>query len=289
VEREPSRYDRGVTKRNPRGSRPKWTFSGGADSPKLPRATKPSIRGLARADLGVVFQPIVDLAARQVFAYEALTRRALESTAPKELFEQASREDTWGRLGRLIREIAFERGAGYPLFINVHPAELSARWLVRPDDPIYQHNHHVFLEITESATFTHYETCLSVLREVRSRANVRLAIDDLGAGYSNLMRVIQLEPQAVKLDRELVTGLQKNKKQQRLVCHLAELCKELGAEVVAEGIESADELSAVIDCGVPYGQGWVFARPAFPLPSAVWPGGEVIAPETALKRGRARK
>jgi EAL domain-containing protein (putative c-di-GMP-specific phosphodiesterase class I) len=256
----------------------------------LPRASKPSIRKLGPGDLDVVFQPIVDLANRRVFAYEALTRsRVTQESGPAELFDRATKEDAWGRLGRLIRQITFERGADYPLFINVHPAELSARWLVRPDDPIFQHNHQVFLEITESATFTHYDTCLSVLRELRARANVQLAVDDLGAGYSNLMRVIELEPQAVKLDRQLVTGLQASKKQQRLVSHLAELCKELDAEVVAEGIETSDELSAVIDCGVPFGQGFVFARPAFPLPAAVWPGAETIPPESALKPRRARK
>lgn len=261
-----------MSKRGDQGSRQKWTYSGSAAGPRLPRASKKSIRRLDQDDIDVVFQPIVDLSKQRVFAYEALTRGKATSTDPAAMFERASREDAWGRLGRLIREVTFERGSGFPLFINVHPAELAARWLVRPDDPIYQHNHHVFLEITESATFTHYETCLNVLKEVRARADVRLAIDDLGAGYSNLMRVIELEPQVVKLDRELVTGLQSNPKQQRLMQHLAALCKDLGADVVAEGIETEEELRAVIDTGVRYGQGYVFARPAYPMPDAIWPG-----------------
>jgi EAL domain-containing protein (putative c-di-GMP-specific phosphodiesterase class I) len=268
-----------VPKRGDQGSRPKWTYSGRPSGPRLPRTTKTSIRRLGTDDIDVVFQPIVDLSKKRVFAYEALTRGKAASTDPSALFERASREDAWGRLGRLIREVTFERGSGFPLFINVHPAELSARWLVRPDDPIYQHNHHVFLEITESATFTHYETCLNVLKEVRARGDVRLAIDDLGAGYSNLMRVIELEPQVVKLDRQLVTGLQSSPKQQRLMHHLAALCKDLGADVVAEGIETEEELKAVIDTGVRYGQGYVFAHPAYPMPDAKWPGRASLSPE----------
>jgi EAL domain-containing protein (putative c-di-GMP-specific phosphodiesterase class I) len=281
---------RGVVKRSGDKDPPrKWTYSGRPSGPKLPRVTKASIRRLSHADIDVVFQPIVDLEKRRVFAHEALTRGKPNVADPTELFDRASREDAWGRLGRLIREQTFERVSGFPLFINVHPSELSARWLVRPDDPIYQHNHHVFLEITESATFTHYETCLNVLREVRSRADVRLAVDDLGAGYSNLMRVIELEPQIVKLDRQLVTGLGASKKQQRLVRHLVELCKELDAEVVAEGIETQDELMAVVDSGARYGQGYVFARPAFPVPDAIWPGGEVIPLMGASKGTPSRK
>jgi EAL domain-containing protein (putative c-di-GMP-specific phosphodiesterase class I) len=165
-----------------------------------------------------------------------------------------------------------ERAGAVPLFVNVHPDELSARWLVRPDDPVFSHDHDVYLEITESAAFTHYDLCVSVLREVRSRAGIFLAVDDLGAGHSNLKRVLDLEPRIVKLDRALVTGLDQSYRQQILVRHVVRLCVELGAEVVAEGIETADELSAVIDSGAHYAQGFLLGRPSYPLPPAVWPG-----------------
>jgi EAL domain-containing protein (putative c-di-GMP-specific phosphodiesterase class I) len=242
------------------------------------------VRGLTRDDLEVVFQPIIDLESRRMFSYEALVRcRWPEYTNPTVLFAHASKEDGCGRLGRLIREVTFERGAGVPLFVNVHPDELSARWLVQPDDPLFLHDHHVFVEITESTAFTHYELCRSVLREVRERGGVFLAVDDLGAGYSNLRRVLDLEPHVVKLDRALVTGLDQNKRQRILVRHVVDLCAELGASVVAEGIETDDELRAVIDTGVQYGQGFLFAKPAYPLPKAKWPGGKSQPPETTAK------
>jgi EAL domain-containing protein (putative c-di-GMP-specific phosphodiesterase class I) len=245
-------------------------------------------------DLDVVFQPIVELSTRRIFAYESLTRcKWPEYANPAVLFHQASKEDACGRLGRLVREVAFERGAGFPLFVNVHPDELSARWLVRPDDPMYLHDHNVFIEVTESAAFTHYDVCKGVLREMSARGGVFLAVDDLGAGHSNLMRVLDLEPHVVKLDRALVTRLDRSRRQQIVVRHVVALCTELGAKVVAEGIETLEELSAVTDAGVHYGQGYLFARPAYPLPKAKWPGGASVPPETATKasfgvRARAR-
>lgn len=247
-------------------------------------APKPekSVRGLTRDDIDVVFQPILELESRSIFAYEALTRcKWPEYANPAALFEQASTEDGCGRLGRIIRDVTFERAAGFPLFVNVHPDELSARWLVRPDDPLYVHDHHVFVEITESAAFTHYDLCRSVLREMSARGGVFLAVDDLGAGHSNLKRVLDLEPHVVKLDRALVTGLDTNKRQQILVRYVVELCRELGATVVAEGIETVEEFKAVVDVGVQFGQGFLFAKPTFPMPKAKWPGKRSVPPETA--------
>lgn len=268
-----------------KSSRPKrWTQTG-EEPVRVPQlAPSPSVRGLTRDDIDVVFQPIVNVETRRIFAYEALARcRWPEYTNPTVLFAHASHQDGCGRLGRLVREVTFERGAGFPLFVNVHPDELSARWLVRPDDPLFLHDHHVFIEITESAAFTHYNLCKSVLREVKARGGVFLAVDDLGAGHSNLMRVIDLEPQVVKLDRALVAGLDRSRRQQILVRHVIELCRELDAIVVAEGIETTDELKAVVDVGAKYVQGFVFARPEYPLPKAKWPGAESLLPEAAAK------
>ncbi|MBM4363554.1 MAG: EAL domain-containing protein, partial [Deltaproteobacteria bacterium] len=173
-----------------------------------------STRGVQRNDLDVHFQPIVDLATRTIFAYEALTRcRWPAFSDPSRLFALASQEGACGRLGRLVCEITFERAPGVPLFVNVHPDEFAARWLVRPDDPLFVHDEQVFVEITESAAFTHHDLCRSVLRELSTRGGALLAVDDLGAGHSNLKRVLDLEPQVVKLDRALVTGLDRHPRQ----------------------------------------------------------------------------
>jgi len=238
---------------------------------------RPSCRAMqsivAAEDLSVVFQPIVDFHTGRQFATEALVRCRVPAYAdPVTLFRNAVAQQCSGRLGRMIRDIALPLCAGSPTFVNIHPNELSDRWLVRPDDPIYGHDHDVYLEITEAVPFMHYQLCLDVLREVRSRGSVHLVIDDLGAGYSNLGRIADLEPRFVKLDRDLVTDLDQHPRRRQLVSSVVKLCTELGAAVVAEGIETQGEYSAICDTGARYGQGYLFARPAFPTPRITWPG-----------------
>jgi EAL domain-containing protein (putative c-di-GMP-specific phosphodiesterase class I) len=231
-----------------------------------------SVRDIGVADLDVVFQPIVELSTGACFAFEALTRcKWPEFKNPMKLFERAQEERCCGTLGRKVREVAFARCTDAPLFVNLHPHELDEGWLVRPDDPLFFHERAVYLEITESAAFSYFALCVNVLKEICSRSGAFLVVDDFGAGHSNLKRIIDLEPHVVKLDLALVRGIEKSKRQQILVRQVVLLCKELGARVVAEGIETEDELAAVIDTGAHYGQGYLFARPAFPIPKPSWP------------------
>lgn len=224
-------------------------------------------------ELSVVFQPIVSLQRRELYAYEALVRCSVpEFRAPPVLFDKAVDTGCTGRLGRMIREIGVPLGSGLPLFVNIHPRELSEGWLIRPDDPVFGHDDDVFLEVTESVPLSHSDLCSGVLREVCDRGGVHLVVDDLGAGYSNLKHIADLEPAIVKLDRLLIAGLDRRARQRELVSAVVDLCTRLGAEVVAEGIETFDEYLAVVDTGAHYGQGYLFARPAFPPPLVRWPG-----------------
>lgn len=223
-------------------------------------------------DLEVVFQPIVRLDTKSRFAVEALTRCKIpQFRNPSILFEHAVNNHYCGRLGRIVRQITFERCEGIPVFVNAHPAELSERWLIRPDDPIFTHDKEVYLEITESVPFSHYDLCVTVIRELRRRGQIRLVIDDLGSGYSNLKRISDLYPEIVKLDMELVADIDMDTRQQKLVTSIVRLCVDLGAEVVAEGIETIGQLEAVIDAGVHYGQGHLFGMPRYPIPQVKWP------------------
>jgi EAL domain-containing protein (putative c-di-GMP-specific phosphodiesterase class I) len=228
-------------------------------------------KGLVAAEsLSTVFQPIVRLDTGALFAYETLVRCSVPGLDPTLLFERAAAEQSTGRLGRMIREIAVPLCGGTPIFFNLHPNELEDHWLVRPDDPIFSHDHDIYLEITESVPMTHFELCMSVLREVCGRTGAYLVIDDLGAGYSNLKLIADLEPKVVKLDRALVQDLDRRPRQQKLVSLVVHLCNQLGAAVVAEGIETYEEFRAVRDAGAQYGQGFLFARPSFPMPGITW-------------------
>jgi EAL domain-containing protein (putative c-di-GMP-specific phosphodiesterase class I) len=235
------------------------------------RASRKSVNAIralvAAEDLSVVFQPIVSLDPIRIFAYEALVRcRVPELKNPTVLFERAVATGCTGRLGRMIRDAAMPLCSGMPVFVNVHPAELQEPWLLRPDDAMFQHDHDVYVEITEAVPFMHFELCHHVLRELRSRAQMHLVVDDLGAGYSNLKSIADLEPKVVKIDREVIAGVKRGSRQQTLVRAIVRLCHDLGAEVVAEGIETAEELDVLRQAGVRLAQGYLFARPAFPLP-----------------------
>lgn len=239
------------------------------------RASAVSLAGIVQpSDLSVVFQPIVDLnAGGRVFAHEVLVRCALpEFKNPLDLFARVVQGRCCGRLGRMIREIAVPLCNGVPLFVNVHPQELTEGWLVQADDPIFEHDHDIYVEITETVSFSHFRLCMDVIRDLRSRGGIHLVVDDLGSGYSNLKRIADLEPKVVKIDRELVKDVHLSRRQQLLVRGIIRLCDDLEAKVVVEGIEKQEELRVLRDLGAHYGQGFLFARPAFPIPTVYWPG-----------------
>src|SRR6478609_3670115 len=245
-----------------------WTFNGDPNQLGAPTG----IRAITGNDIHMVFQPIVEIETGALFAHEALVRCKLpQYSTPQLLFLAAEKERACGHLGHIIRQQTFERCQDTALFINVHPEELAQRWLVRPDDPINFHEREVYLEVTESAAFTHYDLCMSVLKDVCARAGVHLVVDDYGAGYSNLARILDLNPKIVKLDGALIRGIDKDPRRQAMVRHMVALCIDLGARVVAECIETVDELKAVADQGVHLAQGFVIARPAFPVPEVNFP------------------
>lgn len=226
---------------------------------------------LERRLVHVAFQPIVRFDSGEVFAYEALARPDHPAFAgPLPLFAAAEAEGLCGPLGRLLRQLSVEGCPDTRLFLNIHPRELDEGYLVRPDDALYLHDLPVYLEITESLPlhlFPHYKATLA---EVKSRG-VRIAIDDLGAGYSNLKYIADLEPAVVKIDRDLVTAMHLNERLIRLVQSIVRLCESLDAEVVAEGIETVEEYEVLREVGVHYGQGYLLARPAFPPPPLAFP------------------
>ena len=253
-----------------------------------PPATHAIRRVLDEKAVRMVYQPVVDLRTRRIFAYEALVRsKAPEFASPPDLFNAAVEHSCTGELGRMLRELSLEGCPDFPLFLNIHPAELNERYIVQPNDPIFQHDRDVYLEITEGVPLSHFHLCQTILSEVRDRG-VYLVVDDLGAGYSNLKYIADLQPRVVKLDRGLIAGLTQGSRMFKLVSAIVVLCTELDAVVVAEGIETVEELEAVIASGAQFGQGYLLARPAFPLPELTWPAELGGAPQAAPQRRREK-
>jgi EAL domain-containing protein (putative c-di-GMP-specific phosphodiesterase class I) len=222
--------------------------------------------------MAVAFQPIVDLKRRTTFAYEALARPNYADfpRGPGQMFDEAANLRLAGALGRLVREQAIAQCPEYPLFLNIHPAELDEHYIIQPDDPLSQHSEEVYVEITEGVPLTHFALCRQMLNEVKGRG-IYLVVDDFGAGYSNVKYIADLEPSVVKLDRELIKGLSRNSRMFTLVRQLVMMCKAMGAKVVAEGIETNLELALITEAGCDYGQGYFLAKPANPAPQPKWP------------------
>ena len=220
--------------------------------------------------LNADFQPIVNLHSGQTRGYEVLARCGSEGlTEPADLFARATLEKKLGELGRAIRTIAVRECPGKALFIPVHPSELRDRYLVQPDDPIFSHDAPVYLELAQP---TLSGLAMHVIRELGSRSSVSLVIDDLGAGPATLKQIIDLEPVAVKLDRELLAGLDKSRRKQVVVRALVSMCEQLGAQVIAKGVDCEAEAEVARECGVVFAQGFVLGEPS-PLPAiSMWPG-----------------
>jgi EAL domain-containing protein (putative c-di-GMP-specific phosphodiesterase class I) len=216
------------------------------------------------------FQPIVNLHSGATRGYEVLARCGGEGlTEPADLFARATLEKNMGELGRAIRVLAVRECPGKALFVPIHPSELRDRYLVQPDDPIFSHDAPVFLEIAQP---TLSGLAMQVIRELGSRTSVGLVIDDFGSGPATLKQVVDLEPVAVKLDRELMAGIDRSRRKQIVVRALVTMCEQLGAQVIAKGVDCEAEADVARECGVVFAQGFVLGEPS-PLPAlSIWPG-----------------
>jgi EAL domain-containing protein (putative c-di-GMP-specific phosphodiesterase class I) len=233
--------------------------------------TLPAVRELTSEDFEVSFQPIVDTGEGALIGHEAFAR-CLRPEYPytPDLFKKAATEQACGYVGRKIREVTFAARINAPLFVNVHPDELSARWLVRPDDPMCFHEYPVFLEVTEAAAFTHFALCMSVLGEVCERIGAGLVVDDFGAEHSGIQRVFDLNPKLIKLDPKLVRAAVVDQRRYAALSHVVSLCHDLGARVVVKGVESMDQLKAAVDVNADAVQGHFLAEPALSPDPVRW-------------------
>jgi EAL domain-containing protein (putative c-di-GMP-specific phosphodiesterase class I) len=146
------------------------------------------------------------------------------------------------------------------MLVNLHPLELSDETLATGADPLLPFAERVILEITERASLDGVSELRDVVSRVRSQG-FRIAIDDLGSGYAALSSFASLEPDVVKLDMSLVRGIDSSPTKRRLVGSIAELCRDLGILVVAEGIETNTERDIVTELGCDLLQGFLLGRP----------------------------
>jgi EAL domain-containing protein (putative c-di-GMP-specific phosphodiesterase class I) len=215
---------------------------------------------LAEQAFHPVYQPIVEMASAEIVGYEAPTR--FHSGQPPEQAFSAARAAGLGiELELATLELAIDGArrlpAGRWLDLNVspslleHPAQLRER-LWTADRPLV-------LEITEHEVVADYAALHAAVRSLGG--DVRLAVDDAGAGIANFGHILELGADFVKLDISLVRRVNANLGRQALVVAMRHFARTAGCRLVAEGIETAEEARTLTELGVEFGQGYWFGRP----------------------------
>jgi len=270
-------------------------LAGALLGPQLRSRSTRSVRkariGAIIADRGFlpVFQPIVELATRTVVGYEALTRFT-DGSRPDQIFAEAHRCDLALELEAATLTAIFEAAVALPdaawLNINVSPE------LVLAGEPLAAivggSARPVVLELTEHIAITDYPALRAALE--RLGPAIRLAVDDAGAGFASLRHILELRPNYVKLDRAIVSRVDRDPARQALVAGLVDFTTRTGATLVAEGVETEAEVRQVHRLGVPLAQGYRLGRPglatrvAGPLANAA--PSAAGAPSQAARRQR---
>jgi EAL domain-containing protein (putative c-di-GMP-specific phosphodiesterase class I) len=226
--------------------------------------------GRALSKMWMAFQPIVCWSTKSVVAYEALLRTTDTTLCvPTEILAVAEKLGEVHTLGHRTRGLIAEVMAEHPelpgVFVNLHVLDLLDEQLYAPDSPLLPFAARIHFEITERMAIEQVPDLHERVERLR-KLGYKIAVDDLGEGYSGLNSFAKLEPDAVKLDMSLIRGIEKEPTKRRVVRALASLCRELGTPLVAEGVETQAELDTLLELGADWLQGFLFARPAYPLP-----------------------
>lgn len=223
--------------------------------------------------LTVHSQPIIDMANQNIFAYETLLRGVREDGSlmyPDHLFEQAKKDDLTFVLDKMARESAIRYAAEHKieqkLFINFIPTAIydpehclrtTEEWASKLDIKPEQ----IVFEVVESEQVEDIKHLQKILDYYRKKG-YQTALDDVGSGYSSLNMFVQLETDYIKVDREIIADIHTNTRKQAVYRGLYETAKEHGVTVLAEGVETADELSYIQSIGVDLVQGYYYAKPS---------------------------
>lgn len=243
------------------------------------RSSRPTLGAGRIADtiearsFSVAFQPICRLADGTAVGVEALARLSPDAALPPDLwFGEAWAVGLGPDLELAVVGEALTRAQRRPegtyLSVNVSPdVALDSRFstlvdsVERPSD--------VVIELTEHQAVSDYDRLNKGLGALRE-SGVRVAVDDVGAGYASFRHVLELHPDIMKLDVSLTAEIEVDSSRRALAAGLVAVATELGATVVAEGIETLEQLACLTDLGVHHGQGFYLARPG-PLDDAVQP------------------
>ena len=216
----------------------------------------------------VAWQPIVDLATREVLGYEALARFGgiddADVTSATEWFSAASFAGVRDRLELLAVSSAFAEFQRLPetvfVSINVSPATVTSAAFEELLGAVP--GERLVLEISEAAVaYAETEEVLAVLERLR-KEGMRVALDDTGSGPASLRQLLGIDPDIIKIDTDIVHGIDEDEMRQAIAYALASLADRAGAISLAEGVETEGEAEMLTSLGVKAAQGFLFGRPA---------------------------
>ena len=221
--------------------------------------------------LEIALQPIVRLSGRALVGFEALARIDVPPLqGPDFWFAEAERAGMRVELEMCAVACALQRLISLPsdtyLAINASPITVLTGKLAQviPSEELYR----IVLEITEHTPVSDYSALNAALLPLR-KLGMRVSIDDAGAGFASLRHVIQLHPEIIKLDRSLVDGIDTHPSQMAVVKGLISSASQMGAAIVAEGIETVQELEILDAMGAEFGQGYLLGRPSVQLDASL--------------------
>lgn len=221
---------------------------------------------LAERAIGIVVQPIFSLETGQVVGVEALSRFAAEpGYGPDRWFADAHDVDLGVALEILAIETALHQAAALPadcyVSVNVSPATLSSPALRAAVSAGPVNTDRIVLELTEHVSVGDYDALSDALSELRG-LGLRLAIDDAGAGFASFRHILRLRPDLIKIDQAIIRGIDREPAHRALAAALVMFVLEVGSTtIVAEGVETQDELRTVAALGIDAAQGYLLGRP----------------------------
>ncbi|MBO6720061.1 MAG: EAL domain-containing protein [Rhizobiaceae bacterium] len=222
------------------------------------------------ANPGRFNQPIWNIRSCRVVGFESLSRFNLEPTSPDYWFQLAgevgmSLELELAAIKKALGALAALEDRSVYLAINASPETASNKHLRSLLDGFDLTR--IVLEITEQADACDIEHLIEAIEPLR-KSGARLAIDDVGVGYSGLQRMLKLRPDLIKLDMSLTRNIHADPARQALASALARFSSVTETTIIAEGVENRDELEALKGLGIEFAQGYLLGRPA-PLEQAL--------------------
>ncbi|MDI2589532.1 GGDEF domain-containing protein [Psychrobacillus sp. NEAU-3TGS] len=222
-----------------------------------------------------VFQPIISLHSGQIYGYEALSRGPANTVLhnPEMLFDYALKNGQLWELENLCRanalKCAHDLKAEGKLFLNVNPNIMNDSKFKQGFTKEYLSKFHmdadsIVFEITEREAINNLKDFISTIDHYKNQY-YQIAVDDVGAGYSGLNVITDVRPHYMKLDMKLIRDIDRDRTKQLLVSSLSEFANYSQINIIAEGIETKDELRTLIDIGVHFGQGYFIQKPATQL------------------------